>query len=286
MGGAPSLPKPGDPGYTSYTDAYGKQWTVCDCLAKWLPVHQRLLLAQGLIKSSIDIWQTTGGAPASGGTHTQGGVYDLLYQTSDAHIRTARNMGAASWARRLDEGDWTKPHQHGILIGCPHNEPARYQITAMQRGYSGLGQATSGPYAGMWGYGSLDRFKPAATRTWQQGIAWAQTEIARLEEDIMASIDDLRTVIREEVGKATWTYPLKNRRTGDSWSAGSWVEGGALLSGDAASGIAAVAKAADVDEAALAAALAPVVRQAVIDSGQPETVADAVVAKLGDALKP
>lgn len=46
----------------------------------------------------------------------------------------------------------------------------------------------------------------------------------------------------------------------------------------------------DVDESALAdsilTGLAPTVRQAVIDAGQPEAVADAVVAKLGAALTP
>ena len=175
MGGAPSLPTASTPGYTTF-----RGFVACDCLAQWLPVYERLLKAKGLIKNSIDVWQLTGGAPASGGTHTQGGAYDLLYQTGPEEIACAREMGSGSWGRTVAQG-FSKPHQHGCLYGCPHNSPALYQYTAMRNGYNGLGQATSGRFAGMWGYGHLDEYpKPSAWRTWKQGIAWAEVEIARL----------------------------------------------------------------------------------------------------------
>lgn len=216
MGGS-SLPTAATPGYGWYNATNGSRWVACDCLIAWLPWFERVLLARGLIKSCIDPWQLTGGAKASGNTHSQGGAFDLLYQTSAAHVAVAREMGApATWARTVAQG-FTRAHTHGVLSGCPHNGPAAYQITAQRRGYNGLGQATSGPYAGMWGYGHKDEFPdPTTYRTWQQGIAWAQAEVKRLtassstptpapalEEDDMAMtpaerqalIDDIRDAI-------------------------------------------------------------------------------------------
>ena len=172
-----ALPTASTPGYTLF-----RGFVSCTCLAQWLPVYERLLLAHGLIKSSIDIWQLTGGAPASGGTHTQGGAWDLLYETGPAYVALAREMGApATWSRVIAQG-FAKDHTHGVLLGCPHNSPAAYQLTAQRRGYNGLGQGAPGTqYAGMWGYGHPDEYPPPTTyRTWQQGIAWALVEIAHL----------------------------------------------------------------------------------------------------------
>jgi hypothetical protein len=90
-------------------------------------------------------------------------------------------MGApAFWART--GAAWAgNEHAHGVLLGCPHNSPAAYQIAAQRAGYDGLGRATTGRYAGMWGYGGRDPHPaPDTYRTWEQGIAWAKTEIARL----------------------------------------------------------------------------------------------------------
>src|SRR5690242_6416271 len=171
MGGA-TLPTPSTPGYTAYTDAYGKKWTACVCLAEWLKWYEKCLLVKGLIKSNIDVWQLTGGATASAGTHSQGGAFDLLYQTTDAHVAVSREMGApASWRRTIAQG-FTRVHQHGVLTGCPHNSPARYQIDAQKAGYNGLGTN---------GRGGKDYHPdPKVYRTWQQGIEWAKAEIARL----------------------------------------------------------------------------------------------------------
>ena len=280
MGGA-SLPTASTPGYTTF-----RGFVACKCLAEWLPVYEQLLLAKGLIKSNIDVWQLTGGAPASGGTHTQGGAYDLLNQTGPEEVLLAREMGAGSWGRTVDQG-FTQDHHHGVLNGCEHNEPAVYQYTAMRRGFNGLGIATSGQYAGMWGYAHPDEYPlPATFRTWEQGIAWAKTEIARLSpkpivqeddmtpeqakqlNDIYAAVTGLRS---EESGR----YVTATNRHG-------WVA--KMLTGIAEKvGI-------SIDETALAsevaAALSPTVRDAVLAAGQTEAVADAVVAKLGAALNP
>lgn len=104
MGGS-TLPTASTPGYTTFRGR-----VACECLAQWLPVYERLLLARGLIKSNIDIWQLTGGAAASGGTHSQGGAFDLLYQTGPAYVAVAREMGApATWTRTVAQG-FSKAH--------------------------------------------------------------------------------------------------------------------------------------------------------------------------------
>jgi len=181
-------------------------------MVRWLDAAERLGIARGLIKFNLDIVQLTGGNPLSGGTHTKGGAADLK-QNSNAWIALYREMGAAAWRR--DGPDWKgNEHAHLILVGCPHNSPGDYQVTACKRGYDGLGKATSGTYAGMWGYGKKDIHpQPSTWRTWSQGIAWAEAQIKTLttpQEDIMASIEDLRKVIKEEVGNAVWSAPLLN----------------------------------------------------------------------------
>lgn len=137
----------------------------CECLAAWLPAYERVLLARGIIRESIDIMQLIGGAKASAGTHSAGGAYDIR-QVSDAAIKIAREMGAAAWHRTPAQGFAT--HQHGVLNGCPHNAPARYQIAALAAGYNGLGRAGRG--------GPDDGPAPRTLRTWTQGIAWAATQ--------------------------------------------------------------------------------------------------------------
>lgn len=126
--------KPARHGYTVF-----RGFPCCTCLAEWLPRYERELLNAGIIKQSIDIYQLRGGAPASGGTHTQGGAYDIVQRSPEA-IRIARRMGSAAWARE----DMRPPHQHGVLKGCDTNDPAWYQIVALNAGYNGLGSGGRG----------------------------------------------------------------------------------------------------------------------------------------------
>lgn len=141
----------------------------CSCLIAWLPVYEAELLRQGVIKRSIDIYQLIGGAAASGGTHATGGAFDIA-QTSTQAIAAAREMGAdATWHRLLNwDGRGGMEHTHGVLTGCPHNGPARYQIDAVRAGYNGLGHL---------GRGGRDTGpRPLSGRTWEQGIAWAKAQ--------------------------------------------------------------------------------------------------------------
>ena len=157
----------------------------CACLIEWLPVYEKELLRRGVIKYNIDIYQLIGGAKTSAGTHSTGGAFDIG-QYSTTALKVASEMGAATWHR----GPAQKMihHAHGVLKGCPHNGPARYQIAALAAGYSGLGYA---------GRGSKDNGPPPRKlRTWRQGIVWAK---AQAEEK-----DWLSMATENEIIKAVW----------------------------------------------------------------------------------
>lgn len=293
MGGTTPLPTSTTPGYGTYNATNGSTWVACGCLIEWLPVLEALLKARGLITSSIDVWQLTGGAKASGNTHSQGGAFDLLYQTTPEHVAVAREMGApATWARKVAQG-FAKDHTHGVLSGCPHNSPAAYQITAQRRGYNGLGQATSGPYAGQWGYGARDEFPaPQTYRTWTQGIAWAQAQLATINRLKEAAVALDQNDINKIVDAVLWAPTLPGQAGMGGSSVRNNIGLGAAYSKAALDLLRSIAPkvGVDVDEKALAAnllaGLAPTVRDAVLAAGQPSAVADAVVAKLGAALNP
>lgn len=139
----------------------------CPCLAEWLPVLEKEAIRQGIIKRNLDIAQLIGGVAASGGTHTRGGAFDV-WQTSAKFVRLCRDMGAdASWHRLASQGPWS-PHTHGVLRGCPHNLPARYQITGrcgVDANKNGLGTCLKDPGP-----------RPLSGRTWKEGIAWAKRQ--------------------------------------------------------------------------------------------------------------
>lgn len=142
----------------------------CRCLAKWLPVYEAELLRRGIIRYNLDVYQLIGGAKASGGTHATGGAFDLG-QTSPEAIWVARQMGAdATWHRRRSQG-FDIDHSHGVLRGCPHNGPARYQIDAVDAGFNGLGWMGRG--------GKDDGPRPLSMRTWKEGIAWAKAQVPK-----------------------------------------------------------------------------------------------------------
>lgn len=150
----------------------------CPCLAEWLPWFEKVLLLRGVIKHNIDITQLIGGASTSAGTHSQGGAFDV-WQADPTTQLVGRQMGAATWNRTAAQG--FKAHTHGVLNGCPHNSPARYQIAALADGYSGLGSG---------GRGSEDYGPgPRDLRTWMGGIEWAKSELRTAEAERIARKD-------------------------------------------------------------------------------------------------
>lgn len=150
----------------------------CECLAAWLPAYERELQRRGVLIGPLRIYQLIGGAEASAGTHSQGGAFDISDLTSPLDVWVARQMGAdATWARTPAQG--FTAHLHGVLTGCPHNSPARYQIDAVRAGYNGLGRGGFG--------GRDDGPRPLSGRTWREGIQWAKEQ----ENPNMALLADL-----------------------------------------------------------------------------------------------
>lgn len=145
-------------------------YPACTCLAEWLPVLEAEAKRRGFIKESLDVYQLIGGAAASGGTHSSGGAFDVG-QGQPGFIRLCRDMGAdATWRRKYNwDNRGGMAHTHGVLRGCQHNGPARYQITSqsygVDHGHNGLanGARDDGP-------------RPLSGRTWKEGIAWAKEQ--------------------------------------------------------------------------------------------------------------
>lgn len=161
----------------------------CACLAAWLPAYEAELRARGILSKTgtLHIYQLIGGAAASGGTHATGGAFDLLDLPGGEDLAVARQMGAdATWSRpRNWDGKNGIPHIHGVLTGCPHNGPARYQIDAVVRGGNGLGSG---------GMGAPDDGPlPLSHRTWQAGLKWRRDQIRlRRRARITASIEAVK----------------------------------------------------------------------------------------------
>ena len=149
----------------------GSQRVACVHMAAWLRVYDALQVARG--RGHVTYLQTVGGADASAGTHLCGSAWDMVY-IGDAAIMDAREMGASQWHRIPGYNGWPSSganHCHGV-IRCGDNACNGYQYTAWLSGHNGLG---------LNGVGAGDSLpKPSVIRTWQQGIAWAQAEIARL----------------------------------------------------------------------------------------------------------
>ena len=145
--------------------------TTCACVAEWIPVWEAMCLREGITSGFYDgktctIFQLTGSASASAGTHSQGGAIDNAMLDARG-IRIAREMGASASWRRLWPGNL---HSHMVLEGCPHNGPARYQIAAVKLGRDGLG------WLGLAGKDTEHR--PETWRTWREGITWARAQLA------------------------------------------------------------------------------------------------------------
>lgn len=175
----------------------------CPCQAKWLPVFEAAAQQRGILSGPLPLSQLIGGAPQSGGTHTDGGAddtYPLDGIDVAAYVALSREMGAdATWERPYNwDGAGGVRHVHRVLTGCPHNAPARYQIDAVRAGLNGL--ANHGPDTGP---------RPLSGRTWREGIAWAHQQ----EANMPLNADDLtaiRALVHDEIAKAATTITLTN----------------------------------------------------------------------------
>lgn len=158
---------------TTWTDYRGHKWPVTADMGTWLTAYENEALRRGYLKQGLDIEQTIGGAPASGGTHLKINGKACCIDTanwSPEMVWLARQMGAdATWHRKQNwDGRGGNPHCHINLRGIV-NRNANYQYSStfsgVDHGHNGLanGAKDDGP-------------KPLSHRTWQEGIAWAKAQ--------------------------------------------------------------------------------------------------------------
>lgn len=184
----------------------------CDCLVQWLPAYEAELQARGILDGPLSIFQLIGSASASANTHSTGGAFDIVDLPGGEDLWVARQMGAdATWSRKPPA---FTPHIHGVLRGCPHNLPARYQIAAVDAGYNGLGAGGVG--------GPDDGPRPLSHRTWQQGIAWhlerqaarqarAEARQARRDQDLRGELTDAVQAAKHRPSLAERLRALRDR---------------------------------------------------------------------------
>lgn len=170
----------------------------CVCVAEWIPLFEKVLIQEGVIKKNVDIAQLTGNASASGGTHRQGGVMDFwdLVKSIWKFLIIARQMGAdASWHRSSKQGPWT-PHFHCVLRGCRHNAPGRGQIYSVDNNGNGLtsGGRDNGP-------------RPLSKRTYKEGIEWAKKKLGEDKpiEDYKSETQTYRVVNATQGFEIMWS---------------------------------------------------------------------------------
>lgn len=157
----------------------------CVCLVEWLPVYEVELQRRGVLDGPLRVYQLIGDAPASGGVHKTGGAFDITDYLGGEDVWVARQMGAdATWAR---VAGFSTVHIHGVLTGCPHNGPARYQIDAVRAEFNGLGRGGRG--------GPDDGPRPLSGRTWREGIAWAKEQ----GDDMPYTEEQLTKIVRAAV---------------------------------------------------------------------------------------
>lgn len=121
----------------------------CACVVETLPVVEELMVAAGLLRHSVDVWQFgyRTDVAASAGTHSGGGCTDVsAAQSTDRHLAIWRAVGWTMQLRTVGQG-FGVAHGHGWPYGCPHLAPgARYQSSEWAARRNGL--RSRGPVLG------------------------------------------------------------------------------------------------------------------------------------------
>ena len=271
MGGS-TLPTASTPGYGRLEDR-----VACDCLLAWWPWFTRLGIALGIIRESFDVLQFTGANPKSAGTHAGGGVFDIR-QVDPRVVALARAMGAwATYLRLWKDNE----HTHGVLAGCPHVAPqAQDQLDEVRANGDGLVGNRPDPHP-----------DPDTWRTWSQGIAWAKTELARLdrekEDDMPLTDADVARIAAATRDAVLWapTFPGAKGLGGSSIRNNLGM--GAAYSAQTLAAVRVLAgksTTVDVDEEALALAVVEGLAPVLAAATDPERVTAALVDAIPPAL--
>ena len=151
----------------TYVQPNGAKVTVCSCMNASLPWITKWLVHKGIIKQQLDFTQGAYNTSVakSARTHWGGGVGDIR-PIGDAGDTALEEVGVISYQR--DSRDGMSPHHHILWNGCPHmHAQAAAQVVDWKQMRNGL--ANDGP--------DRDRTRPNPIRTWQQGVAWIQTQL-------------------------------------------------------------------------------------------------------------
>lgn len=119
---------------------------VCSCIAASFASIEQHMIAAGIIKHNIDVfqWCYRSDVAASAGTHDRGGVIDTG-QYSDAALKIWRQHGVLMQHRTPAQG--FIHHAHGMWHGCPHmSSGLAYQDREYLAGRNGL--ISRGPVTG------------------------------------------------------------------------------------------------------------------------------------------
>ena len=135
-------------------------WT-CVCVATILPKIEQEMIAKGIIKYNIDIYQLgyRTDVAKSADTHAEAGVLDVA-QYSDAALKVWREWGVEMQHRTPAQG--FTHHGHGVVKGCTHRSNGAYlQHLDWEKGKNGL--RSHGPITG-------PEPKGPNTPTWQVAL--------------------------------------------------------------------------------------------------------------------
>lgn len=115
-------------------------WT-CGCVVTSLPLVEKDMIAKGIIKNNIDIFQlgwNSGGVAASAGTHDKGMMIDVG-QYSKRALEVWWDWGWNMQHRTRAQG-FSGDHGHGGPYGCTHGSPlATWQMDVyVTQGLNGL----------------------------------------------------------------------------------------------------------------------------------------------------
>lgn len=152
---------------------------VCRCVYDSFPLVESVMITQGLIKESIDVyqWSYRSNVSASAGTHSRGGCIDVG-QYSDACLKVWRTHGWCMQHRTPAQG--FMHHAHGWPNGCSHLSPAaKVQQRAWNNGRNGL--VSNGRITGPGPIGK-------GTPHWTEGIKKMEEYLVGFKEDVAAAV--------------------------------------------------------------------------------------------------
>lgn len=150
-----------------FDETDGTPARACPHMAAWWPWFRLLVLVRVEVDLNARVIQAAGDGKKSAATHLDGTAVDLrtralVLAVILAIVALAREAGArATWYR-----DWTGNKHIHLVLDCPCNSRADYQIRAADRGRDGLSGNGPDPHP-----------RPKTIRNHAAGLAWLITQL-------------------------------------------------------------------------------------------------------------